>query len=159
MSISNLTCTHFSFLPKEFNGPISAIDTFYTYANNALKDPKAVQTGCSSKANSAKPINRETKEYIDKIFDLKIPLHRRLAVFKAISIGFGLRGGEVEEQPIALVAKRARLVPRNRRAHALPAPGGAHVLPAIPATAHALPAPGGAHVLLAIPATTHALPI
>ena len=85
----------FSFLPKEFNGPISAIDTFYTYANNALKDPKAVQTGYSSKANSAKPLNRETKEYIDKIFDLKIPLHRRLAVFKAISIGFGLRGGEV----------------------------------------------------------------
>jgi len=84
-----------SFKDPEFNGPISAIDTFYTYANNALKDPKAVQTGYSSKANSAKPLNRETKEYIDKIFDLKIPLHRRLAVFKAISIGFGLRGGEV----------------------------------------------------------------
>ena len=57
----------FSFLPKEFNGPISAINT---YANNALKDPKAVQTGYSSKANSAKPLDRETEEYIDKIFDL-----------------------------------------------------------------------------------------
>ena len=60
----------FSFLPKEFNGPISAIVTFYTYANNALKDPKAVQTGYSSKSNSAKPLDRETEEYIDKIFDL-----------------------------------------------------------------------------------------
>ena len=60
----------FSFLPKECNGPISAIETFYTYANNALKNLKADQTGYSSKANSAKPLDRETEEYIDKTFDL-----------------------------------------------------------------------------------------
>mmetsp|Transcript_69051 Transcript_69051/g.138842 ORF Transcript_69051/g.138842 Transcript_69051/m.138842 type:complete len:416 (+) Transcript_69051:25-1272(+) len=80
---------------KQFTkGPLNLTSAMKDIVKTARADPVARKNGYGTKPNKAGTLSREGERDINKSCDLLNPLHRRWLVYKAVTTGFGTRGGE-----------------------------------------------------------------
>jgi len=80
---------------KQFTkDPLNLTSAMKEIVKTARADPVARKKGYGTKPNKAGTLSREGERDINKSCDLLNPLHRRWLVYKAVTTGFGTRGGE-----------------------------------------------------------------